>query len=262
MRQTITILVFSMIMTIGFAQTGNEELPVKISHAEPLYFDLIRDLGARRGEKEWNMGMMMSSAGAYRENTWFIEYEFAPVNRLGMEIEIPFSFYTSQSNSDDVPRNGLDGVKTAVQYSFFVSSSLRTTMAAGYIFESLSAGSRFLKFQGSSHNPFLVVAKRWGNQFHTMLYAGPVFEYVGGKRGANGTMINTSIHYILPGTKNFIGIETNEEIGEKSFTMMVHPQLKVKLASGSALGMAVGIPVTGHEALDFMIRYIYEPSKK
>ena len=30
--------------------------PDKILHAEPLYIDLIRDLGARKGEKEWNIG--------------------------------------------------------------------------------------------------------------------------------------------------------------------------------------------------------------
>src|SRR5690606_7121157 len=31
--------------------------PAKNLHAEPLYIDLIRDLGARKGEKEWNIGM-------------------------------------------------------------------------------------------------------------------------------------------------------------------------------------------------------------
>jgi hypothetical protein len=36
-------------------QTGAH--PYKVLHAEPLYIDLIRDLGARKGEKEWNVGM-------------------------------------------------------------------------------------------------------------------------------------------------------------------------------------------------------------
>jgi hypothetical protein len=34
-------------------------LPPKVLHAEPLYIDLIRDLGARKGEKEWNVGLAM-----------------------------------------------------------------------------------------------------------------------------------------------------------------------------------------------------------
>jgi len=28
----------------------------KVLHAEPLFIDLIRDLGARKGEREWNVG--------------------------------------------------------------------------------------------------------------------------------------------------------------------------------------------------------------
>ncbi|GCC52860.1 hypothetical protein SanaruYs_30990 [Chryseotalea sanaruensis] len=32
----------------------------KIDHAEPLYIDLIRDLGARKGEREWNVGLGMT----------------------------------------------------------------------------------------------------------------------------------------------------------------------------------------------------------
>ena len=32
----------------------NKRNPDKVLHAEPLYIDLIRDLGARKGEKEWN----------------------------------------------------------------------------------------------------------------------------------------------------------------------------------------------------------------
>lgn len=31
--------------------------PLKLLHAEPLFIDLIRDLGARKGEKEWNFGL-------------------------------------------------------------------------------------------------------------------------------------------------------------------------------------------------------------
>lgn len=39
-----------------------EEAPGKhkVLHAEPLYIDLIRDLGARKGEREWNVGLGMT----------------------------------------------------------------------------------------------------------------------------------------------------------------------------------------------------------
>jgi hypothetical protein len=35
-----------------------EALKPKILHAEPLYIDLIRGLGARKGEREWNVGWL------------------------------------------------------------------------------------------------------------------------------------------------------------------------------------------------------------
>ena len=40
--------------------------PAKISHAEPLYLDLVRDLGARKGEREWNVGTQFSQGGGHR----------------------------------------------------------------------------------------------------------------------------------------------------------------------------------------------------
>ena len=39
----------------------DQKEPVKVLHAEPLYIDLIRDLGARKGEKEWNLGLGLTS---------------------------------------------------------------------------------------------------------------------------------------------------------------------------------------------------------
>ena len=46
-----------LIGNIGYAQTSNNtNLPPKVEHMEPLYIDLVRDLGARKGEKELNLG--------------------------------------------------------------------------------------------------------------------------------------------------------------------------------------------------------------
>lgn len=56
--------------------------PDKVLHAEPLFIDLIRDLGARRGEKEWNIGFGLTDKNNFDEFLTLIEYEWAPVNRL------------------------------------------------------------------------------------------------------------------------------------------------------------------------------------
>jgi hypothetical protein len=65
----------------------------KVLHAEPLYIDLIRDLGARKGEKEWNIGMGLTDNTKYSEYEALIEYEWAPANRVGLEVELPFTFH-------------------------------------------------------------------------------------------------------------------------------------------------------------------------
>ncbi len=85
---------------------GKQDRP-KILHAEPLYIDLIRDLGARRGEKEWNIGLGLADNNRYDKYEALIEYEWAPVDRLGFEIELPFSFYYPVPGNSDVPRDSI-----------------------------------------------------------------------------------------------------------------------------------------------------------
>ena len=66
-----------------------------------------------------------------------IEYEFAPVNRLGLEVELPFTFYSENSSNDSIqkPSHRVESIKTAIQWTFFVSPLHNTSMALGYINE-------------------------------------------------------------------------------------------------------------------------------
>jgi hypothetical protein len=135
----------------------------KVLHAEPLYIDLIRDLGARKGEKEWNVGFGLTDNSRYDSHTALVEYEFAPIDRLGLEIELPFTFYNTSNKEiiDSIPQSKLNGLKLAAQYSFFVSEKLKTSLAIGYInelevtpFSSIKTGGNF--FTGNIYNPFLL----------------------------------------------------------------------------------------------------------
>lgn len=56
--------------------------PDKVLYAEPLFIDLIRDLGARKGEKEWNFGMGLTDFKSYDEYEFLAEYEFAILHRF------------------------------------------------------------------------------------------------------------------------------------------------------------------------------------
>jgi hypothetical protein len=63
---------------------------------------------------------------------------------------------------------------------------------------------------GNVYNPFFVAAKRWGNNFHTLLYTGPSILHHFKDRSTHTTwQINSNLHYMISGTRNFIGIEFN-----------------------------------------------------
>jgi len=242
----------------------NTHEPVKVLHAEPLYIDLIRDLGARKGEKEWNVGFGLTDKNKYDEYLALVEYEWAPINRLGLEVELPFIIYPSNKNSD-VPGSKLNGLKLAAQYSFFVSEKLKTSMAIGYIHEfELTDFNRYGEsklFTGNSYNPFFVIAKRWGNNFHTLLYTGPVIEnHFDDNAISSSWQINTNFHYMIPGTKNFIGIEFNKEVHEKDFDMTIRPQMRVGVTENLLVGIVTGIPISReNERFSTFLRLIYEP---
>ncbi|MEQ8239434.1 MAG: HAEPLYID family protein, partial [Cyclobacteriaceae bacterium] len=88
-------------------QVEDHKEPDKVLHAEPLYIDLIRDLGARKGEKEWNVGLGLTDNLKFDSYEALIEYEWAPIDRLGLEVELPYKFYTPLNGTanDTIPSN-------------------------------------------------------------------------------------------------------------------------------------------------------------
>lgn len=241
--------------------------PAKVLHAEPLYIDLIRDLGARKGEKEWNLGFGLTDNNDYDEYIALVEYEWAPVNRLGLEVELPFSIYYPTKGNTTTPGSKLNSIKLAGQYSFFVSEKLQTSMAIGYIQEFELADfknySRQRIYTGNIFNPFFIAAKRWGNHFHTLLYTGPAIYQHFGDGSSVSWQANTSFHYMIPGTRNFIGTEFNKEVQNGHFDMTIRPQMRVAVADNFMIGIVTGIPVSRkNERFSSFLRLIYEPGHK
>lgn len=250
-------------------QVENAHEPPKVLHAEPLYIDLIRDLGARKGEKEWNVGLGLTDKLAFDSYEALIEYEWAPIDRLGLEVELPFTFYTAANTTpnDSVPSNKLNSIKIAAQWSFFVNESIATSMALGYINEfELSDfhhfGNPFIT--GNVYNPFLIVAKRWGNNFHSLVYTGPRIEQHYQSNAVHTLFdINTSFHYMIPGTRNFIGVEFNKTMDHDDFDMTIRPQMRVGISDGLLIGIVVGVPVSReNERLSTFLRLIWEPKHR
>jgi len=244
-------------------------LKPKVLHAEPLYIDLIRDLGARKGEKEWNVGFGMQDKRNYDEFEALIEYEWAPIDRLGLEVELPVSLYSFRNGNGDgkIPANKLESIKVAGQYTFLVSEKRSTSLAFGYIHEfELVDFDRLGKedaFRGNVFNPFLIAAKRWGSNYHTLIYTGPRIEKAYGGRAEVGYEVNYNLHYMVTGTRNFIGLELNQEIHNGKSIATLRPQMRVGLAENLMIGIVSAIPIGQTDAgLGSFVRLIYEPGFK
>jgi hypothetical protein len=284
-KKYLFIVLFFMTNTLLFAQIEEDEFTPKqidslyivdfesdargkdkVLHAEPLYIDLIRDLGARKGEKEWNIGVGMTDNLRYDSYEALIEYEFAPIDRLGLEIELPFTFNSSHKDisKDSIPSSSMESLKLAGQWSFFVSEKIATSMAIGYINE--FEFSDFRNFgnpliKGNVYNPFFIVAKRWGTNFHTLVYTGPMIEQDFKTNHFHTTFdINTNIHYMITGTRNFVGVEFNKTIDEGDFQMTIRPQMRVGVTNNLIIGIVGGIPVNREtNRLSTFVRIIWEP---
>lgn len=246
-----------------------KNIPAKVLHAEPLYIDLIRDLGARKGEHEWNVGVGLADNVNYDKYKALVEYEFAPINRLGLEIELPFTFYMPlNGNQEETPRSKLNSLKMAAQYTFLVSEKAKTSMAIGYLhdfeFVPFSDYGEKRFYKGNLYNPFFIAAKRWGNNFHTLVYTGPVTEQVFEEnKWRTEFQINSNFHYMIPGTRNFIGLEVNKEIQAGEMTMVLRPQMRVGIAHNFLIGIVTGVPIKReNERISTFLRIIYEPERK
>lgn len=247
-------------------QVEDRKEPDKVLHAEPLFIDLIRDLGARKGEKEWNLGFGLTDKLKFDSYEALVEYEWAPIDRLGLEVELPFTFYSpvNGKENDSIPSHQLNSLKVATQWSFFVNERMATSIAIGYINEFILSdfknfGRPFI--QGNVYNPFLIVAKRWGNNFHSLIYTGPMIEQKFKSNNFHTSYdMHTSFHYMISGTRNFIGVEFNKTFDNGDFDMTIRPQMRVGIADNLLIGIVAGIPIQReNERFSSFLRLIWEP---
>lgn len=269
-QEDSTLLERKRLDSLFIEEVESQKGPNKVLHAEPLFIDLIRDLGARKGEKEWNIGIGLSDNNNHDLYTALIEYEFAPVHRLGLEVELPFSFSYPHAGSrrDSVFQGRLNSLKLAAQYTFFVSDTRSTSLALGYIHE-----FELVPFHDYRHeqlyfadvfNPFFIAAKRWGNNFHTLLYTGPhILRYKKNAISQSSWQMNSNFHYMIPGTRNFVGVEFNKQWIHKNFDIVVRPQMRVGVSDNLLIGIVSGIPVSRkNERFSTFLRIIYEPGHR
>jgi hypothetical protein len=97
-----------------------------------------------------------------------------------------------------------------------------------------------------------------------LIYTGPVIEkHFGEAKVKTHFQINSNIHYMIPGTRNFIGIEMNKEIYKDDFDMILRPQMRVGVTDQMLIGIVTGIPISREtQRFSTFLRIIYEPKHK
>lgn len=251
------------------AQEATEkELPLKLQHAEPLYIDLIRDLGARKGEREWNIGAGITDNLDFDAYEFLVEYEWAVADRIGLEVEIPVTLFSRNSlnrNGTTRPNDRIESLKLAGQYTFLVSEKWQTSLAIGTITELEFTDLNSMQFnnlsQGMLVNPFFIAAKRFTNEWHGLIYTGPrFFSGWGGHDDYTAYEINSNLHYMIPGTGNFIGLEVNQLIKDGKLNTVLRPQMRLEIKNSLKIGIVPGISLNrDEERFSSFLRLIYEP---
>ncbi|QKZ13407.1 HAEPLYID family protein [Spirosoma sp. KUDC1026] len=250
------------------SSVGTSSKATKISHAEPLYLDLVRDLGARKGEREWNVGTEFSRQGGMTSWHPFVEYEFAPINRLGLEVEVPFQLLVPTS-SQELPTTTfrVHSIKTSVQWTYAVIRPWQTSLAIGYTNElvvnsgGIHAGKAI--FTTEEGHPFLVAAKKWGRHWNSLVYAalGGQLPMHGAIR-SDGYELNLALHYVIPQYKAFVGVELYQYRNGPLQEQTVRPQVRIALKNNLLLGLVSSLPVNGTGTASSFLRLIYEPRRR
>ncbi|TRX66442.1 HAEPLYID family protein [Carboxylicivirga sp. M1479] len=253
-------------LTAQEASDQSSDQPLKLDHAEPLYIDLIRDLGAHKGEKEWNVGFGLSDNKTFDSYEFLVEYEWAVADRWGLEIELPFSFYSPITGipNDSLPANKLESLQLATQWTFWVSEPHHTSMALGYMQE--FEFSDFRNFgnpliEGAIYNPFLVAAKGWQKYYHTLLYTGPILVHHFDDAHLDFIYeLHANFHYMIPDSHNFVGLEINNYVDNEQWDCTLRPQMRLDISNDIKIGIVAGIPITRTEqGLSMFTRLIWEP---
>lgn len=279
MRSFLFYLLYLLLACTTYAQENSIE-EKEVNHYVPLYLDIPTELNVRKGYKDVSLAGGFANFRDFRRFRTLVEYGFAPVDKLGVEIEMPFVFI--QRKSVDmmagspraaIPEEGgaeesVTALRVGVNYSFLTLPRARTTFSAGYFNEiETSPFARFGKplLASNLSNPFVVAAKIWGERFHTMIYTGPALKRVFERHETKTQyLFNTIISYRIGrgDAESFIGLESNQVFAsQEKGQMILRPQVLLPLNKLWKLGIVTSVPIatSNHLKGHFFFRLIYLP---
>ncbi|PVE52671.1 hypothetical protein DC429_15105 [Arthrobacter sp. TPD3018] len=187
--------------------------------AEPMVFDLVRPLGARRGELEVNALAQRDLSGAHRTVEWAPEIEYAFADNLAVELELPFE---NRSVTD---------YKLGLQGTFGLFDRGRGIHGVQY----LGLWNRVERRYQSSL--LYVVGHRHGPRTSTLTMVG-VGDVGAGGAETRALLINHTSFYDIAAAST-AGVEVNMRIGRDRSTLVM-PQLQQGLTARIQIQAGIG----------------------
>lgn len=187
--------------------------------AEPMVFDLVRPLGARRGELEVNTLAQRDVAGPHREVEWAPEVELAVADGMAVELELPFA------------GRRLTDLKLGLQGTFGLIDGGRGIHGVQY----LGLWNRAARRWESSL--LYVVGYRFGARVSTLSMIG-VGDVSSAGAAERALLVNHTSFYEA-GDDTTLGVEVNVRAGRERATLVmpqVHQALSPRLELQAGMG--------------------------
>lgn len=258
MKNKLLLIVFTILSFNSFAQEANEA-----KFSQPLYLDLPGDLNVKKGYKELNSLKAFQSYKEYNYYRLSFEYAFAPLNNLGLEVEVPTNLYSKKEHTAEV-ENKIEAIRIGGMYSIPNINLKNTAVAVGFVndfeFNSFEHFGKPL-FEANALNPFIVLAKVWANRFSTLIYAGPNFHTTYDNNHTKTDLrINTTVGYRFGKKRNFVNIESNQIVYKGKWETILRPQVRLFLSNQWALGIGTTLPMQDNlEGAGGFVRIILNP---
>lgn len=204
---------------------GSIEIATRPSHRniphipEPMYFDLVRGLGASRGEVEINS--LFSTSPGSGTFSWAPEIEVAFRDGFSFELEFPME------------NRNREALKVALQGTFNTFHSHQGIQGFQVIAE------RSSNRQGTKFDALHLLGHRFNHRWSAFFMQG-VRTGLGAKRGQVSGLFNPSV-FFEAGPRLVLGVESNLVFGRSTQRRFLFlPQTQISLNHGFAFEFGTG----------------------
>lgn len=230
MIRKFVVYTFVFLMLDSVIVFGQEtEVSNNLSIPEPLMFDLVRGLGAKKGELEINaLGDIPLNNTSARGVDWAPEMEYALFDNFAIELELPFN------NID------LEAYKVAAQWTMGTSKNNKFIHGIQVI------GEKYVHDDILELNFLYVPAYRFNEVWSVIGLFGVMLEYGSEAAEKNYSIILNASVFANLNENTVVGLEVNnsdptfQQRDDNHMELLLLPQVHYEFHNGFALQFGVG----------------------